>query len=313
MNLSLIFSFFITSIIFNYINFVNCSLEHNYVPFFITDNLYFVGNNKIFYINLKDVPLDNNTIAYASKWFNINVPKSKIDYFQNRPILGGKANDKIFFMSTSFSENVRLHTFDTTLKKWETNISYQGAPSDSHNFDHITWVSDELTSKSYHYDGYGHNLTIFDSINLAWINSTSNPQNVSPNFAWYSDFVQVLSTNDKIFYIGGALGFTGSKQLMLMSNILTYDIVSDSWQINNATGKEIEGRIDHTAVMTSDKRIIVYGGMNNLRPAFPYLAVLDTSKIPYEWSTPTEENSIGPITEHSSIMIKNYMVTAFGN
>ncbi|CAG8701018.1 3953_t:CDS:2 [Gigaspora rosea] len=97
-----------------------------------------------------------------------------------------------------------------------------------------------------------------------------------------------------------------------MKNILIYDIVSDSWLINNTTGNEIEGRTGHTAVMTTDKRIIVYGGLNILRPAFPYLAVLDTSKIPYEWSAPTEENSIGPITEHSSIIIKNYMITAFG-
>ncbi|CAG8587180.1 2989_t:CDS:2, partial [Dentiscutata heterogama] len=266
-----------------------------------------------------DVPLDNNTIVYASKWFKINVSESNIDYLPSDPFLGGKANDKIFFISNSYSV-LRLHAFDTTLKKWETNLSYQGIPSDSYNFDNINWVSDELTSKSYLYEGYEKNLTIFDSINLAWINSTSNPQNLlqgilgsSQIFAEYFSFVQVLSASDKIFYIGGSFtGFSFNKQFMPMSSILTYDIVLDSWQINNATGKEIEGRIGHTAVMTSDKRIIVYGGMNILRPAFPYLAVLDTSKIPYEWSTPTEENSIGPITEHSSIMIKNYMITAFG-
>lgn len=44
----------------------------------------------------------------------------------------------------------------------------------------------------------------------------------------------------------------------------------------NTTGKEIEGRTDHTAAMSSDKRIIVYGGINRdkLGPALPYLAVL---------------------------------------
>ncbi|KAF0453412.1 galactose oxidase [Gigaspora margarita] len=318
----LIASFFITSIIFNYINFVNCWLSDVYVPFFIADKLYYVRTNTIFYIDLVGVSLDNNTIVYASNWVNINVSKLNIDYLPKDSFLGGKANDKIFFVS-NHSKELRLHAFDATLKKLEANISYQGVLNAYYNFDEINWISDEQTSKSYIYDTYvggDANLTIFDSNNLAWINGTSNPQNLlqgilgsSQIIVSYHSFVQVLSASDKIFYIGGRIsGSSFTIQFMPMKNILIYDIVSDSWLINNATGNEIEGRTGHTAVMTTDKRIIVYGGLNKLRPALPYLAVLDTSNIPYEWSAPTEENSIGPITEHSSIMIKNYMITAFG-
>ncbi|CAG8540499.1 23891_t:CDS:2, partial [Gigaspora rosea] len=67
-------------------------------------------------------------------------------------------------------------------------------------------------------------------------------------------------------------------------------------------GKEIEKCQSHTAVATSDNRIIVYGGYNLKRPALPYLIVLDVSKIPCKWLIPKEENSIGPLTDHSSIM-----------
>ncbi|CAG8540193.1 3984_t:CDS:2 [Dentiscutata erythropus] len=330
MYILLIFSFFITLITFNNINIVNCWPENSYVPFFIADKLYYVGNNETFYIDLVDVSLDNNTIVYAPKWFNINVSESNIDYPSN-PFLGGKANDKIFFIDDPDSEGAQSHVlldaFNTTLKKWERNISCQGTPNYFINSDYINWVSDEQAGKSYiyRYVDDDENLTIFDSINLVWKNSTSNPQNLlqsilgsSQIFARYHNFVQVLSACDKIFYIGGTISvnsgssYNSNSQFMPMSSILAYNIMLDSWLINNATGKEIEGRTGHTAVMTSDKRIIVYGGMNILRSAFPYLAVLDTSKIPYEWSTPTEENPIGPITEHSSIIIKNYMITAFG-
>lgn len=30
------------------------------------------------------------------------------------------------------------------------------------------------------------------------------------------------------------------------------------------------------------------------------------------WSTPIEENSIGSLNSHTSVMVKNYMITAFG-
>jgi hypothetical protein len=43
------------------------------------------------------------------------------------------------------------------------------------------------------------------------------------------------------------------------------------------------------------------------------LSVLDTSKTPYEWSTPIVENPIGLILSgHTSTIVKNFMITAFG-
>ena len=64
--------------------------------------------------------------------------------------------------------------------------------------------------------------------------------------------------------------------------------------------------------LASDGRIIVYGGVLNTVPALPQLAVLDTSKIPYEWSAPVEENPIGSFSDHTAVMAKNYMIFAFG-
>jgi hypothetical protein len=64
----------------------------------------------------------------------------------------------------------------------------------------------------------------------------------------------------------------------------------------------------------SDGRVILFGGVSkDSVPALPHLAVLDTSKTPYEWSTPIVENPIGAFSGHTTVMVKNYMISAFGN
>jgi len=64
--------------------------------------------------------------------------------------------------------------------------------------------------------------------------------------------------------------------------------------------------------LASDGRVIVFGGMTFSTLALPELAILDTSKIPYEWSTPIVENPIGSFSDHTAVMINNYMIFAFG-
>ncbi|CAB4443891.1 unnamed protein product [Rhizophagus irregularis] len=72
-----------------------------------------------------------------------------------------------------------------------------------------------------------------------------------------------------------------------MGNILIYNTITDTWQIMNTVGETPGERVKHTAVLNTDGRVIVFGGVSNLLPASPDLSVLDTSKTPYEWSTPT--------------------------
>ncbi|RIB07378.1 hypothetical protein C2G38_2147599 [Gigaspora rosea] len=78
----------------------------------------------------------------------------------------------------------------------------------------------------------------------------------------------------------------------------------------NTTGQAPSLRSGHTAVLTSDGRIIIYGGTSKNLAATPSIVVLNTSN--YEWSTPTEVNPIGPLESHTSTIVDNYMVTSFG-
>ncbi|CAG8670647.1 10993_t:CDS:2, partial [Cetraspora pellucida] len=201
-----------------------------------------------------------------------------------------------------------VDTYDTELSKWETINNYKSLPNETPSFQN-PWISNKTTGISYQFQNMENGVIIFDTINFAWTGSISNPRNLFPSYYYLSYHVPVLLQNGQILYIGGK---SSENNQTLMNRILSYDTLKDSWQINNTTGNTPGERKDHTAVLTSDGQVIVYGGESNLSiPAIPYLAVLNTSKTPYMWLTPIEENSIGSLAGHTSVMFKNYMITAF--
>ncbi|KAF0453409.1 galactose oxidase [Gigaspora margarita] len=254
-----------------------------YNAFYIENKLYFIGSylQDHFYIDLKDLSLENGTIYNAPR-ISVDSPPNYV--VSKNPFIGGNSNKKLFFIDKKSTYGLYVDTFNTELNKWETNNSYKGLPNEDLSFDRA-WVTNEATGISYSFQGE--------------LNTFSIP-----------GCIPVLLSSGQILYIGGKLY---SFNQTLMNRILTYDSIKDSWQINNTTGKTPEERTGHTAVLTSDGRVIVYGGENNLsKSAIPYLTILDTSKTPFMWSTPIEENSIGSLNSHTSVMVKNYMITAFG-
>ncbi|GES94850.1 hypothetical protein GLOIN_2v1878683 [Rhizophagus clarus] len=207
----------------------------------------------------------------------------------------------------SLSE-VNAYTFNTTLNQWETIPNKVTKKEEFIFFDN--WVSDGKTGISYSFNSISDGMAIFDPINLILTKGVSTPQNLFAEGFVLDDFVQVL-LNGQVLFIGG--GFLSLKYSM--SSILTYETTTDTWKMTNTVGETPEGRIQHTAVPTSDGRIIVFGGISNSLPASPQLSILDTSKTPYEWSTPTVESPFGPFTfsKHTAVMVENYMIIAFGD
>ncbi|CAB4426725.1 unnamed protein product [Rhizophagus irregularis] len=80
-----------------------------------------------------------------------------------------------------------------------------------------------------------------------------------------------------------------------------------------ARGVTLENRNSHSAILTSDEKIIIFGGNINVTPDLNQLAVLNTKVVPYEWSVPTPAPPL-PLTtsSHSATLVGNYMFINFG-
>ncbi|CAG8843345.1 27495_t:CDS:2, partial [Gigaspora margarita] len=86
-------------------------------------------------------------------------------------------------------------------------------------------------------------------------------------------------------------------------------------------GDTIAARNAHSAVLTQDGRIMIFGGSSansgtrttTLR-AYPDVAVLNTNVSPYKWTIPniSSTNSPQSLCYHSAEIYKNIMIIAFG-
>ncbi|CAG8731242.1 1498_t:CDS:2, partial [Funneliformis mosseae] len=102
--------------------------------------------------------------------------------------------------------------------------------------------------------------------------------------------------------------------------IYIYDTNINKWDLKFASGsKNIDARRFHTASLTDDGRIIVFGGENVVRgSAQPSLVVLDTKDArSFTWVLPfiSEEPNASPLPLmlHSASIVNDYMVVSFGN
>ncbi|RGB30887.1 hypothetical protein C1646_764741 [Rhizophagus diaphanus] len=309
----------ITLRVFNHIILANCVINFGgdgYKSFLAGDKLYYFNDiNNFFHVDLTDISLDTNTVIDRSKWIDLtDIKPQPITPISRYPFLSGKDNNKIIFFSTV--SNFYINIFDTKLNKWEVmnqdpkfflnRIQIPNVWSVSNE-----WITDRKTGKSYTFQSISNGVSIFDSINLELTQSVSSPKNLLGNSSSsYIGFAQVLLPNGLVLFIGGKIG----NKAQSMGNIIAYNTVTDAWQILNTVGETPGERIKHTAVLTTDGRVIVFGGVSNLLPASPDLSILDTSKSPYEWSTPVVENltEFLVLGEHTSIIVKNFMISAFG-
>ncbi|PKY39811.1 hypothetical protein RhiirA4_528312 [Rhizophagus irregularis] len=264
-------------------------------------------------LNLAGISLDTDELVKQSKWIDLTNIKPKPDNigFRN-PIPSG---NKIMFLD-DFAGNFYVNAFDTTLKKWEINQYVNIVQQPKLFIPFTNWISDEKTGKSYLTQTLlNEKVLIFDTINMVLNTSASVPKIFSEKYPSggflnsYDKYVQVLIPNGQILFIGGIINNIN----LPMDSLLVYDTINDIWQILNTTGKAPEARTDHTAVSTSDGRVIVFGGVSKQStPALPHLSILNISKTPYEWLTPIVENPIGAFSGHTSVMVNNYMISAFG-
>ncbi|RIB05459.1 hypothetical protein C2G38_2047575 [Gigaspora rosea] len=101
-------------------------------------------------------------------------------------------------------------------------------------------------------------------------------------------------------------GRTNDSIFVPMSEIWVYNIDVNEWQNIMATGDIPSPRSAHSAILTSDNKIIIYGGTSDVNLSQP-LAVLDTSI--WVWSQPKIINSVERYFHKTNIAGKQLMIT----
>ncbi|KAF0538921.1 galactose oxidase [Gigaspora margarita] len=158
------------------------------------------------------------------------------------------------------------------------------------------------------------NSTFYNDMNTLDISTmTWSTQIQSQSVLIYYAYTATLLSNGLIVYIGGRRGSSYAN----MAQIQTFDTKSYTWSTKFASGTTIASRGSHSAVLTQDGNIIIYGGSTDdssgkLSYVLSDIAVLNTNS--WVWTVPSISGiNAPPLTEHSAALYKNYMILGFGN
>ncbi|RIB28950.1 hypothetical protein C2G38_1314006 [Gigaspora rosea] len=85
----------------------------------------------------------------------------------------------------------------------------------------------------------------------------------------------------------------------------------------STSGDSVGSRYGHSAVLTQDGLILIYGGLDQSDSrALPDIATLDVSVTPYVWKaidTNTNNAPTQSLVYHSATLYGIYIIFAFGN
>ncbi|CAG8562457.1 8393_t:CDS:2 [Diversispora eburnea] len=300
---------------FLFVLFLRCSIANtsfepqvrNYhSSVYIENKLYILGGynggplNSLLYLDLsisfnKDHP----------PWFCLGYHGIPFGVFKAAASFGGIDNSTIFLIGGERSEKEINYVYSFNTKSFTWNDSLINDDNTPKWHVDIQGVTDR-NGKIYIYGGWlsgirSNELSILDTRRLSWKTGPS-PDSQSGR---YGHTITLLS-NGIIVIIGGYVDGGGG-----LHEILLYDINERKWSSMITQGIKLSYRIYHTAILTNDNRIIVYGGTKN--PLDPDLVVLDTNFQPFKWST-LEVNAINSppsLFGHTANLVGDYMILAF--
>ncbi|POG76311.1 hypothetical protein GLOIN_2v1838155 [Rhizophagus irregularis DAOM 181602=DAOM 197198] len=145
------------------------------------------------------------------------------------------------------------------------------------------------------------------SIDTTHWNTVSYEFNITNSLA-----PEILLPDGRIAYIGERI----NGLWVNFRNIYIYDTNDGTWRNMSTSGIEPSLRASHTAVLTQDGLIIIYGGINKMGSPVPdQISVLDTKVDPFTWSFPNIDPapSSAPFSDHTATLVGNYMIIAFGH
>ncbi|RIB04232.1 hypothetical protein C2G38_2048601 [Gigaspora rosea] len=249
----------------------------------------------------------NFTTTADLQWNNLNLTGSPRKMFETACI-GGNNNDLIFiFGNENGTDNEFTFTskFDTRNQQWSFVTSGVNGP---------VWIDGGADLCANFNNGsiaviagagnvsQASDIWIFDSLKSKW--SLRN----SPNKPEHLVFYRAITLPDQtILYIGG------SYDAVSLNSLFLYDTASNTWKNLTTSGTTPPSRICSSAVLTSDKRIIMFGGAStdNFKNVFGDLWILDIET--YQWSEGNISNPNGiTLALHTATLVDDYMIIAFG-
>ncbi|RIB23253.1 hypothetical protein C2G38_884796 [Gigaspora rosea] len=224
--------------------------------------------------------------------------------------IGGKNNDMIFIFGGVPTYPSFVNQFDTSKQQWINITSVGNVPTKRYyiscaNFDNGSIAIFSGTPSS---GTMTNDLWIFNTLTLTW--SLSNATNAPLPMSGYC---AVTLPDGNILYIGGASVINSTLAYMPMNNLPLYNTKSDTWTNMSISGPTPAPRLHFSAVLTSDGRIIIFGGYGNLT-ALGDLWILDTTLFQWQWSSGNISNPIVNLTlhGHTATLADNYMFLSFG-
>ncbi|KAF0538923.1 galactose oxidase [Gigaspora margarita] len=293
-----------------------------------------VGTRLYIFGGIISSTINSNEVWYLelSNSFNISTPPWRSDvampvgYRLGTSCLSPINNSTVFLIggrtwianTNSYSYTSSVYMFDSKTSQWTTptinnfNSSFatrneMQAVIDNNGkifvFSGINHGNDDITTTAYN------DMSILDITTMIWSTQTQ-----SQSVLVSADYTATLLPSGLIVYIGGR----SSSVLILnnMSQVPIFDTKSYTWSTKSASGSTIASRIHHSAVLTQDGNIIIYGGSTddstgNVANVFSDIVVLNTNS--WAWTVPSVSGiSAPPLTQHSAALYKNYMIIAFG-
>ncbi|RIA81752.1 hypothetical protein C1645_836478 [Glomus cerebriforme] len=317
---NLIFGIIFFQIIIN----INCQ---QYVPvgkFFHTATLvetkiYFLGGknndsistNDFFFLDISKSFNKTEALPFKNVTLDLIMPK----HYGAGTTVFGKSKNSIFFfggdMGVLQDKNSSVYTLDTT----KLPSGWQEIIQDTVDRRRLLSVTADNNNKIFLFGGGGGG-NFGDTKYIRY--NTMNIFNISTQ-DWYVGTIEntlikreghtgtFLSDTGEIIYIGGR---SDNGLLIDMTNLDVYDTINDKW-VQWSTRNPPEQRCLHTAVLTNDNRIILFGGVNGLTPVKNYYVVLNVKTL--EWYHGNGSLSTrAPYRGHTATLYNDYMFIAFG-
>ncbi|RIA87043.1 hypothetical protein C1645_828333 [Glomus cerebriforme] len=281
-------------------------------PSIVLDNKYFIEIEQEIRVGFRlfdasSVNKDSKTIKYQNLQYTSDPPKVKVPR-----VVANK--DKLYLFGINgndFFETTVMFSFDINERIWR-ELKDINMPSHLSYNQEEQFVGPDSSGNAYLLYNDNNVMLTFNTETLKW-NEYTIQSFVLTGYAFYSWYSATILPDGRIIYIGGRFGdSTGTNYVdAQMNQVYVYDTTTNNWSTQATSGTVPGPRNSHSASLTSDGRIIVYGGVtaNNI-PSDPSLVVLDTTN--YAWSSPQVTNPIGSVWLAPSVIIDNSMFLYVG-